>query len=275
MTETELQELFIRYQGDRDNPAVYQEVLEKLHTHIYRYAKRRFESSDDQASEFYIYVFERIEKILRNYDPGYGISFFIYLSVKLRSYYKDFIEKEKRNLQNAMESPEEAWKIELFYSDQERKNSETESQDHVLLKRAMDYLPLKENVIIRLYYGFPLNVRQFRYLLQIHGMAAFGIYRDYLKKCRKKYGGAVKKKKAILERINYLNTKILLLPNKEKYPLRRARLQKKFFSLTPPVSMRLVGSMVGESASMVSRRVKKAIDTMRKSYIQMTKDYVD
>ena len=66
--ETEFQELYNSYnQADK---LKREKSLHKIHEYIYYYASKRFQADEDTASDFYLYIHERLFHIINEYQPG-------------------------------------------------------------------------------------------------------------------------------------------------------------------------------------------------------------
>ncbi len=266
MNETDFQELFNLY--DRSSAERYRKViLKELHRFVYDYPRKRFRATQDQASEFYMATAPRIEQILDEYDPSYNIAFDVYLLVKMKRRYLNFLaKKHKQEMRENINAFYEI-KPELKYESVFDHSQEYSAQEDTSIGDILGQLEPEEETVIRLYYGFPLRLKNFRVLFQRNGTRNFfSEFRQYRDSLEQKRAEEKKEKEKLHEKIHYLNLDMqqrLQETETQKNEQKKKRLLERFFSVHRGEPMRVIASLMNTSISYVHRRLKKGNEKIK------------
>lgn len=265
MNETEYQELFRLWQHSEEASAEREKAVNTLHSLIYRYPVRRFRADNDTASEFYLYMYGRIEEFFSKYDPSYGITFLTYVSHRLKGYYFNFIER-CRPSENPLEyTLDENW-------DTPAENSMTgtdsvNSQINRYIKKAFHVLEDDEHLVTRLYYGFPLLLKQLRNLVRKQAsFRVFTLYREYLDRLQQWEDRQRRKTESIQEKLARLESEII---DSNTGHDRREALLDEIRKYRPPVPITFIGRLIKESKSNVYRKIESAREKIKKFLSQL------
>ncbi|RME93389.1 MAG: hypothetical protein D6767_01060 [Candidatus Hydrogenedentota bacterium] len=240
-----------------------------LHISIYHYAQNRFQADRDLASDFYVYMLEKLNDLLSNYDRQKNIPFSVYLAYHLRiSFLKFLREKNHRDwlerITGELQNPE------VFSSETHFRRESIP----MFFKRIFPLIGDLETInqtAIRLYLGFPLLLSQFRFLLHRHRtFKIFLEYRKYLqqvetwKKKQNEYFQSLEEKHSRhLHELTELRQKTILSELEKK----RARyLEKRLFyirkrlkKIRPPVRYKTISYFIQEPIIKVYRRIQKGL----------------
>ncbi len=100
-----IQEYVINYQINRDKN-LKEKIIQGLSRYLWHYPQLAFKiRSSDTLSDFYIYVYERIDKVLDNYQSDIS-KLSTYLAVRLKTYWFNFCKQQKvRQKKSLMDYP--------------------------------------------------------------------------------------------------------------------------------------------------------------------------
>ncbi len=209
---------------------------EKLHIFIYYYPIRKYRYDIDTAGEFYAYFLPRLERILKRYEKYQGrYSWEVYLAFQLRKYFHRFISKKKKE----EEKEKNLEKEEIHITQQTIYHYEEEENPYERLYQALSRLELIEEMVIRLLYAFPLLLKHFRYLVELHGGKAFSLYREYQKEIEKALEKEHKEKKLLQESLSSSKIK-------------------------PIIPYKKVASLLKKSIASIHRIFQKALEKLKK-----------
>ncbi|GEM_PF-6416685 len=265
MIETEFQALYEGWSKTQPDTPERNAIWEKVHYYVYSYAKKRFKASDDDAADFYLYVYSRIESIFSNYKPEYQILFFIFFSVKLRGMYLNFVDAVSRKNEYVLFRTFVDGEQDLLISPLSAlEPSSHEREQREKLYAVLQQLPIFDEITLRMAFGFPLAVRHFRMLLKKNGASIFKDYREYLKfYCRKSEVERTKRNK-IMERINMLTIRKLRNADHSPQDATIQELIQQYHKPKRVVSHNVISRILGIRKNSLSIRLKKAIDSLRK-----------
>ncbi len=265
MIETEFQALYEGWLKTQPDTPERNSIWEKVHYHIYSYAKKRFKASDDDAADFYLYVYPRIESIFKAYKPDYEIQFFIFFAIKLRGMYLNFVSKvSRKNYYVLFRSFVDGEQDLLMAPLSTLEPSSHERKQREKLYAVLKQLPIFDEIMLRLAFGFPLAVRHFRMLLKKKGASIFKDYREYLKSyCQKSEKERTKRRK-IMERINVLTIKKMRNSDPSPQDATIQELIRLYHKPKRVVSHDMISRLIGIRKSSLSLKLKKAIDSLRK-----------
>ncbi|MDH5716756.1 MAG: hypothetical protein OEZ22_03845 [Spirochaetia bacterium] len=262
MDETGFQELFIKYSQSQEGSIEREKCKELLHEHIYLYPIRRYRASSDDASDFYLYLYPKINLLFESYNPNKNISFLVYLSVKLRYYFYKFLEKNKSKKILNIENSHVSWENEAdsrpFFVSHENDNDKDKLKSFI--QKAIESLEPAEELPTRLYYGFPLRLKHLRFLFKTHGSyLIFDEYREYLNKLNEWEKKESKNKKNLLIKLQKIQLKIETNKEKEDELFKKQKeALDDFFNIKNPISLKKISDILKEAISVIHRKIKKA-----------------
>ncbi|MBN1899590.1 MAG: hypothetical protein JW827_12500 [Spirochaetes bacterium] len=94
INEDKIVKLVRDYQKDRENQIMI-EIIQQTSQMIYNYPKIVFHRNEDDCSDYYLYLVQRLDKIILTYDPAKA-TFQTWFNVVLRSRYINWIKKRKK-----------------------------------------------------------------------------------------------------------------------------------------------------------------------------------
>ncbi len=270
MKETDFQALYSDYHGTLPESKEREEILQGLHHYVYQYAIKRFRANDDMASDFYMKMYDRIEKFFHDYDSKRGISFAIYLAVILkRNYLKFFLsttQKENRYQDFVHQNPEIPWDPPATDNNGEEEIEERASIEKLVLE-AIGFLELNKQMTLRLYFGFYLLLSHLRKLLNVHGnLKFFPLYRKYVQKMKAWSVNEVMARKEILEKAEKEYFRYQQDTNNMKSDKRRDHLIEDFYKIKTPVSLNFISQLMKKSTSQIHRLIKSAKQELKKIF---------
>lgn len=244
------------------------------------------ERDDDRLSDFYLYIFERRESLFNKYNPSLAV-FSTYLSIRLRTYYLNFIAQEKIHQ-----------KIKITYADKEEIFAESKDEalalrdDFTEDKNLLDVkiiFPDSQNdtlkyLVIKLYYFDFFSEDDFLLLKSFTGknyMSLLKMINDLKNKLFEKVSNQLK----IDEKINKVYFEILSFQEKKsntllveekitmekEINLRRKNLLEKYkkISVFPP--FKIIAEILSQSEVKVANLIvyyKKTLEkTLKKNFL--------
>ncbi|GEM_PF-3238134 len=264
MIETELQELFHQYaqiKADIDHLSnqnyirLKKEFFEKFHLFVYETARKKFYQDEDMASDFYMYFTEKSGRLMDKFDPSRGVDFFTYLSIYMRKEMNGFYAKQNKIYQEYTVDMD--W--ENTIAQPEPDESMSGDPDAMrMIQKTLNLIDPEKGISTKLFYGFPLKLRQVRYLLKKHrNLSFFTLLRDYLENEKKFQKNMTSRKKKYYSKLKSLEQRLVETPDTEERKKIRDKIQKmasgwlKGFSVT--------------TYSMVARLMLKGIKSTIKS----------
>ncbi len=92
---TKLSSEIQRYLEQFDSGSLFRLIITKVEPYIRNYPQLAFrKTNEDLKSDFFVYIYERFEGILEKFDNNLG-KFSIYLSIKLKNYFLNYIRRAK------------------------------------------------------------------------------------------------------------------------------------------------------------------------------------
>jgi hypothetical protein len=271
MNETEFQALFDSYQkatrNGSDNP-----VPQKLHLLVYNYAQLRHQQSSDVSADFYLHVAEKLEGILKRYDPR-RLPFYQYMASALHFEFSHFLRRRKMpRSQIELLSVEELAKrrLELQY----RENPTPDPLSPLLAR-----IKPPTSVYARLALACPLTYGELRYLLQ-RGRQKDGSHWEMLRAYRRFLKFAEEKREAFLRERDRLLLVLMRVEHDElsasaaarkALSRRRESARRKFFSMDTRIPIRIVAEVTGDSIATAQRQLKAALETLKSVYFRWEK----
>jgi len=287
MNEIDFQELFKLYHASKVGSKERKKALEILHCFVYEYPHRRFRSGREAASEFYMEVFERIETWFHDYDPNYNVSFIIYLNIKLRGTFFNFIQK-KRDARLALNSndfheinPDQNY-TSLFGTESAGLN-ESDEKNRYLIQYALNQLSMDEQIAVRLHYGFPLKLSHFRALQKKHTtFSSVEAYRKYLHLLAGHFDKeSAEKENTFMQLVKFeVRKRQKRQDNKTDDTLRqnrrKTRLIVRFNRVGKGLKLKVIAEVMNENVTYVHRRLKSGKILLTTLFEQETRfDWVD
>lgn len=215
MDETQLQELFDRYRYS-ENAQEQETCVKDVSVLVYGYSRRNFPYDQDLGSDFFLEIYPKISQIFDNYDPQKGMSFKSYLALRLSYLSKTFFTKQKNKSRFMSFSPIENYLFDVNLHSIFSDDSGDEQYNKMFLLElsrktfaALDSLPNEIQVLVKLHYGIPMSLANFRYVTKEKELSNFIADFRKLKKIllqRKEEHSRIKSKhKAKLLRYNLLS----------------------------------------------------------------------
>lgn len=145
LDDREIKSLILHYQNNKDKDNTFNRIKEILSEYIYHFPAIAFDSyEEDDKGDFYLYISDRLEKILTEYQVQENCLFKTYFYLVLRRHYLNFIKSSTR---------EKKWKTEsikeetVSYQD---KNKEDENNDLEKVSLLLASLPPFYRLILKL-----------------------------------------------------------------------------------------------------------------------------
>jgi len=262
MIETDFQALYEQYLEaiKSSNSSQKKKCLDVLHQHIYKYPIRRYRADADAASEFYSMVVEEIPQYFEQYEESYGITFLVYLSVKLRNSYRRYLRQKNKETHTSLGGDI------TFDEEVNIKSQQDNSQFKIMRQKLLDSfsnLGQEEDVVVRLSYCFPLLLNQFRILLKKHrSVSFFNLYRSYLVDIKDWEIKEKAEKETLAYALNAIESELVrgqLTKDKVKQQvIKREKLITKIYHIKAPVTLNQVAKLMKEAVSFVHRRLRSA-----------------
>lgn len=280
MKETQLQEIFYRYQKSQDQNQK-EDCVREISVVVYNYSQKNFPHDKDVGSDFFVELYPQIDDLIKDYNPQLGVSFKNYLSFRLMFLTRSFARKRKRQTKFVQfQSFEELSFHEIvhsvfsknrpsqFYSKEESKTLGQIAQTH------LESLPSDMQLLLKLHLCLPLTFSDFRYLYQ-HTKS-----KDFLSDFRKLQKIAEKRKEKLnLKRMNYkqklLRYSLLMRHHptlSHQYSKHYQALIKKNPSMLEGLRYREIATLMSMSISGVQRKIKMAQNLLYQ-VLSKEKDY--
>ncbi|MDH4261908.1 MAG: hypothetical protein OEV78_02560 [Spirochaetia bacterium] len=263
--ETEFQELFELYWNAAENSKSRMFVIEELNKYIYFYVTGQYQIEFDTASDFFVENIENTRKWLEEYEPSYLISFLVYFTSKIKRRlfnYKIKYSKLKRyeNLHEFYDLNPDAFIESVF---EERKDYQTDinEESHFNIrdftKICLSDLKEDEQIAIKLYYGFPLSNKDFRYFIRRFSLkSVFQNYRKYHDYLKHKLNTERAQREVISQKL-YLTSIFMRDEANQKIMDRRERLLTYFAEVKNLVPLRLIAEVFQTNITSVHRKIKR------------------
>ncbi|MGC8764957.1 MAG: hypothetical protein ACP5QT_03640 [Brevinematia bacterium] len=128
-------------------PELIEDIKKELGEYVYYYPRVAFKKNLDICGEFYLYIMERMEKIIKNFPPKASIKFQTWFNYVLKNNFINFMKYSKGNAVTdlSLEDYKETVYVEVFegeddsYRDVYSALNEIDSSDKAILK--LYYLP--------------------------------------------------------------------------------------------------------------------------------------
>lgn len=259
--ETEFQELFELYWKAGEGSKERSFVIEELNKCLYFYAIKKYPGEFDVASDFFADNIVNTKKWLEEYEPAYLISFFVYFigRVKRRFFnYRSRIHKIKKmeNVHEFYELNPEVFLESVF----ERKQGylfENKSEIEGLTQECLSSLASDEEIAIKLYYGFPLTYKDFRFLFKKYNSRnIFELYRKYYTYLDRKLATEKNARENIIRKLYAASIRIQESADLESFS-KRQRLLTYLENVKNLVPLRLVAEIFQTNITSVHRKVKR------------------
>jgi hypothetical protein len=267
LDETEFQQLFELYWNSGEDSKARGFVIEELNKYIYFYVTNRFQAEFDTGSDFFVENIANTKKWLEEYEPAYGITFLVYFTSKVKRRlfnYRIKIQKLKKyeNLNEFhyldhdefIESVFEERKP-YFVDDSYEKENKFDIQAFTNI--CLTVLKEDEQVAIKLFYGFSLSYKDFRYLAKLYDLKnVFMNYRKYHAYLNNKLKSE-KAEREILSKKLYVTSINMREIENPKIFIRRQRLLTYFEDIKNLVPLRLIAEVFQLNITNVYRKVKR------------------
>lgn len=271
VNETDFQALFDSYheavRARHENP-----IPAKLHLMIYNYARLRHQQTSDVSADFYLHITGKLEGILDRYDPR-RLPFYQYMASMLNFEFTHFLRRRRLpRSQIQLLSIEELQERRVQLAD---KSTERSNEIDAIIER----LKTSDRHYAKLALALPLKYGELRQLTarkKSHTAAAWGIlrsYREFLRFAEEKRSRLLAERDRLLKILMQLNHEALSATGSglARIRARKDAAQKKFFSIDARIPIRIVAGVTGDSIATAQRRLKKAVQALKKAYIHWEK----
>ena len=132
---------------------------------------------------FTFIFFQKIEPILENYTKKANFDFKVFFCFRMRGAYFNFLKSKGRKLENKIKNSE--WDDNLLAESEQSDDTREDSSLIERVKRGLDKLDSKRRLILKLYFGIDLKLRDIKELCAQFGPEnGFTICRNYLFKLK-------------------------------------------------------------------------------------------
>ncbi|MDH4199847.1 MAG: hypothetical protein OEV66_05630 [Spirochaetia bacterium] len=258
--ETEFQELFELYwNAGKDSPQRLF-VMDELKKYTYFYLTSRPYVDFDIASDFFVEIMGNTKKFLEEYEPAYYISFLVYFTSRVKrrlNNYRGKIQERKKyeNVNEYYELNPEHHSESVF----ESMNDYCGNTGNIrtITEFCLSKLGIDEEIAIKLYYGFSLNYKNFRYLVRKGGRrATFVSYRKYLSCLNNKSISEKKMRESVFQKLYIVNINL-----RDNYDIncrrKRERLLKSLAISKGAAPLRLIAEIFATSITNVYRKIRR------------------
>ena len=275
MPETHFQALYNQYLLSRElsDAKLKEKCLQQLHSYVYSYPLKRYLCDEDTASEFYLFIFRKIEGFFEDYQADKQVNFLAFVAVKVRFAFLKF--QEKRNTYaHTLERQFTGWQTELtgneVLPETGGRTSGLQQKLSMLMREVFQRLDASREIPVRLYYGFPLQLSHFRLLLKQNGnLAVFQHYRDYLITLKSATTEQKQEKEKVMERLQLVYLSLLdkqkqaSIQEEEELKARHRKLIDEYFRIKSTVTLKTVARILNKSILHVHRRIVSATKTIK------------
>jgi len=262
MNETSFQQLFVLYKESKPGSEQKKKVLNEIHHYIYSYPSRRYQVSSDLSADFYAENIQKIESFIEQYDPSYNISFYVYLTVKIKRRFLNFLEKNnhiknKENINEFYEISPDAHYDPVF-EPTHAYGGDKKNTIQYLLGKCLAKLPIDEEIPLRLHFGFPLKLSHFRELKRQHkSVDLFSNYRKYLELLQDNLQKEKSVKETMFTKLIYLDYRIKT-DNLTSHKVRKDKILAQYFKPRSGLQLKFISLVVNQNITFVHRRIKSA-----------------
>lgn len=228
--ELKIRELIREYKKTRDNEILI-EIIKEISDMIYNYPRIVFGRNKDDCSEFYLYVIERIKKIIVKYNETLA-SFNTWFNIVLKSRYINWLYKIAREREERIEpvllrdissdsnmKQDERIFYNLYLAQQNYEDSSLKDRLENVYKR----MSLLENLLIKLMY-YPLDSSTISMMSKFLKKPLRECYDIYIK-AYNKYN-LLDRQKRLSETINEIKHKLSRIKEKIEYFKRKDKSDK-------------------------------------------------
>jgi hypothetical protein len=271
MNETDFQALFESYQEGlrvkNENP-----IPQNLHLMIYNYARLRHQQTSDVSADFYLHVAGKLDGIFERYDQR-RIPFYQYLAGTLNFEFSHFLRRRRLpRSQTELLSLDELAERSVQLADQSKDNA---NDLEILVNRVNpgDRHYAKLALAIPLTFG---ELRQLTGRKKKQSGAAWSIlraYREFIRFAEDKRRKFLSERDRLIKIMMHLEHETTKAEAKalERLKNRREVARKKFFSMDTHIPIRIVAAVTGDSIATAQRRLKKAVISLKKTYLNWEK----
>lgn len=267
MNETDFQELFTQWKSSQD-PEKYKIIKDEVHRFIYEYPRSRFFVEDDVVSEFYTEYIERVDDFIDSYDSSYHVPFLIYMKVMIRRRFMNFLIKRNKNKKyeniGSYYEVNESSRYGSVFDHRAGYSATPVCEREEAIEKAMSCLSPDEELVVRIYFGFPLRLPHLRLMVRYNcSPDLFKRYRTYCGTVEKWFKDESAQKKDISERLNFLDFELKVLEGPLRSRVvngkreRKKRLIQSYYLLRNAIPMKQVSELLNKNISFVYRRLHR------------------
>lgn len=146
--DQKIKELIGHYQKTGES---FSEIANLVAKYIYNFPQKRFSEGSETCSEFFLYFFERFDKLLMKYNER-ECRFTTWLVVVLRNHYLNWVKKNNRHVKMKVSYIEDF----LTHNSDEKQEMEISKEDQNKTKeevlKTINNLPSKVKIALKLHY---------------------------------------------------------------------------------------------------------------------------
>lgn len=259
--EVEFQELFELYWNAAEGSVARSFVIEELNKYTYFYATGKYHTEFDTASDFFVENIANTKKWLEEYEPSYHVSFLVYFTSKIKRRMLNYWVKTQKN--KKYENVNEYYRlnqdtfVESVFEEKQIYMPNSRYDTRYLMNLGLGVLSLDEEIAVKLYYGFPLTHKDFRFLIRLCGKkSTFENYRKYYTFLKEKLKSERVERENLLRKL-YM-TSILIREDASGRGLhKRQRLLAYFEDVRNPVPLRFIAEIFQKNITNVQRKIKR------------------
>jgi len=269
LDETQLQELFERYTKADTGSKEREKIIQVVGYYLYQYLFRSYNREEDEIADFYCDWSPSIQGVIEGYNPEYGVPFRGYLKMKTRRKFLNYLMKKRVESDMINQS-------DFYYLDETlpHKGSVFESAGDPMsqysgelareVSDVLDMLPDPENVIVRLYFGLPIEKKHVRML--VHQKLDKDFFRkiaDYRSQVLDQRLQQSKERSKMVEYLFHLTYKIKTNSGSTLTVHKKERTVENFQKIRNPVPLRVVVELYGTNPSNVYRKLQSGLRLFR------------
>ncbi len=180
----------------------FEEIKKELSEYIYYFPRVAYKKNLDICGDFYLYIIERLDKILLNFNPNLNIKFKTWFNYVLRNNFINFNNLKREPLELNIENYEESICFEVF----EEKEGNFNIVDEVLKK-----IEEIDRILLKLYYIPELITEEEVLIISDNFNMSISEVLNLQRKLIELRTKEIEKVKEISEKIKELNNKIVEL----------------------------------------------------------------
>lgn len=251
--------------NSRQARRAWQLALEKLTPYLYYYPKIRFRVDEDICSEFYLYLYDKLEYLLEQALKAES-AFAFYLARSLRNYYFEHFEQSSSiDMESSQEDMEWVADPHLPYGVVQHEpaiedasfvqghlTQDTQKRITVLLEQEA----IVERSMAKLFFGFAFSLQELKSLFREVGREGLHCFLHLYSRQREEVVRESAYRAGLLGELTKVQNWLQQEFN-EIHEKRKNNLLKKYYQVHYPISLRDLAECFGRSKSAVHRVIKR------------------